>query len=311
MQVLRAVTRYAYAPVLVLGLNAAGLAIVAAGLHYGWLALVLFAAVGLAFVAERISPCHQAWNNSHGDEGANTVHALVYEISSLNGVMLLPVIAWLTPWDGIWPTHWPLVVQVLMAIVVADFAFTMVHYWSHRYPILWRLHAVHHGVPRMYGFNGLVRHPLHQTLDMVVGTLPLALAGMPVEVALLLGLAVSIQLVVQHSNVDYELGPFRNWMSIGKIHHLHHVNWGKEGDCNFGLFTTLWDRMLGTFHPEPPRAIGAGDLGIDEVPHFPRGSYVEQLVFPFVYEPGKGEPVRYSHPPTHGHGPGDRLHPAE
>ena len=311
MQVLRAVTRFAYAPFMVLGLNAAGFAIVATGQHYAWLAAVLLAAVALAFAAERISPWHDAWNHSHGDEAANTIHALVYEISSVNGVMLLPVIAWLTPWEGIWPTHWPLLVQLLMAIIVADLAFTMVHYWSHRYPILWRLHAVHHGVPRMYGFNGLVRHPLHQTLDMVVGTLPLALAGMPIEVALLLGLAVSIQLVVQHSNVAYELGPFRNVMSIGKIHHLHHVNWGKEGDCNFGLFTTMWDRMLGTFHPEPPRAVGATDLGIDEVPHFPRGSYIEQLVFPFVYEPGKGEPERYAHPGQNGPGSGDRLHPAE
>lgn len=310
MDALGTATRYGYAPFMVLGLNFAGYAVIASGMHYGWLAAVLLIAIAASFAAERISPCEQQWNHSHGDEAANVLHAVVYEISSINGVLLMPLIAWLTPWDGIWPTHWPLILQLLMAIAVADFAFTLVHYWSHRYPLLWRLHAVHHGVPRMYGFNGLVRHPLHQTLDMAVGTLPLALAGMPVEVALLLGLAVSIQLIVQHSNVDYALGPFRNVMSIGRIHHLHHVNWGKEGDCNFGAFTTLWDRLLGTFHPEPPRPIKSNDLGIDEVPHFPAGSYVEQLVFPFVYAPGKGEPERYAPDRKLSDG-GDRLHPAE
>ena len=75
--------------------------------------------------------------------------------------------------------------------------------------------------------------------------------------------------------------------SFGRIHHLHHVNWGKEGDCNFGLFLTLWDRLFGTFQPEPSRPIQAHDMGIDEVPNFPK-SYVSQLVFPFAYKPGEG-----------------------
>lgn len=312
--------RYLYAPFMILGLNGAAFYIVSQGLSYAWLAGILLLALGVAFIAERIVPVQEAWNHSHGDEKANVAHAFAYEISNINGVLLLPIIAWLVPWQGIWPHHWPLIAQVLTAIVIADLAFTLVHYWSHRFPLLWRLHAVHHGVPRMYGFNGLVRHPLHQALDMVVGTLPLALAGMSPQVAILLGFAVSIQLIVQHSNVDYALGPFRNAMSIGRIHHLHHVNWGKEGDCNFGLFTTLWDRMLGTFQPEPPRPITATDLGIDELPHFPRHSFVEQLMLPFVYNPGHGEPERYRQPPPSSSAAaaplarrptGDRLHPAE
>lgn len=310
MRPLKLATRYGYAPMMILGLNGAGYVVVSNGHSFAWLALVLVLAIGMAFAAERISPAHEEWNHSHGDEAANVWHAAAYEFSSISGVMLLPIIAWLVPWEGIWPHSWPLIAQVLLAILFADFAFTMVHYWSHRLPILWRLHAVHHGVPRMYGFNGLVRHPLHQSLDMAVGTLPLALAGMPTEVALLLGLAISIQLIVQHSNVNYELGPFRNAMSIGRLHHLHHVNWGKEGDCNFGLFTTLWDRMLGTFNPEPPRPILAGDLGIDDVPDFPK-SFWQQLVFPFVYQPGVGLPSAAPKPPSSSVPSNNQLHAAE
>lgn len=311
MSALKDVFRYAYAPVMVIGMNAAAFVVVAHGHHYGWLAAVLLAAIAFVFAAERIAPVHDAWNHAHGDEPANAIHAIVYELQSLNGVMMLPLIAWLTPWEGIWPHDWPLIIQVLIAVIVADLAFSLVHYWSHKYPVLWRLHAVHHGVPRMYGFNGFVRHPLHQVLDMGVGTLPLALAGMPVDVALLLGVAVSIQLLVQHSNVDYELGPFRNTMSIGRFHHLHHVNWGKEGDCNFGLFTTLWDRMLGTFQPEPSRPIKANDLGVDDVPDFPK-SYWEQLVFPFIYTPGVGVPTKPPASATAAPEQGqNKLHPAE
>lgn len=272
---------------MLLGLNALGILVVLNGYSYLWLAAILLSAIGLAFVAEQISPFFREWNAGHDDETTNVFHAIVYEISNVNAILLIPVVTYLFPSIGIWPTHWPILAQLVLAVILADAALTYLHYLSHKWGFLWRLHAVHHGVGRLYGFNGLVRHPLHQTIDLAIGTSPLVIAGMPSEVAILLGLAISIQLVIQHANVDYVLGPFKNWLSIGELHHLHHTNWGTEGDCNFGLFFTVWDRMLGTFHPKPPREIHANDLGIDEVPNFPK-TYWEQLIFPFYYRPGAG-----------------------
>jgi sterol desaturase/sphingolipid hydroxylase (fatty acid hydroxylase superfamily) len=295
MAVLGALVRYGYAPFMLLGLNGAAYWIVASGYSYAWLAPLLVVAFVSAHLAERVAPWYEEWNDpahDHHDDTANIWHIIVYEISNVNGLLLIPIIVWLFPFQGIWPDSWPIVAQWAIAIVVADFGFMVVHMVSHHVPMLWRLHAVHHGVGRLYGMNGLVRHPLHQTLDMIVATAPLVILGMPVDVAVLLGFSVSIMLIVQHSNVAYALGPFRNQLSIGRIHHLHHVNWGKEGDCNFGLFFTLWDRVFGTFQAEPPRTIHAHDMGIDEVPNFPK-SYIEQLLFPFIYKPGAGEPERY------------------
>ncbi len=284
---LRTLVRHGFVPFMLLGLNGLGFLVVSQGWSYGWLALILLVAIGTAFLAERVSPWYPEWNQSHGDETTNTLHAIVYEISNINAVLLIPVLTYIIPTLGVWPTSWPLLAQLLLAIVLADFALSLLHYLSHRWNFLWRLHAVHHGLGRLYGFNGLVRHPVHQMIDLAIGTSPLIILGMPTHVAILLGLAVSIQLIVQHSNVSYALGPFRNWLAIGQLHHLHHVNWGKEGDCNFGLFLTVWDRLLGTFHPDTPRPIHAADMGLDEVPNFPK-TYWQQLLFPFYYQPGAG-----------------------
>ena len=291
----RQVIRFGYVPLMLLGLNALAYMVVSSGHSYLWLAPILLSAFAIAHAAEHVLPWYEEWNHSHGDEQSNLLHTLVYETSNIQAVFMIPVIVWLFPLQGIWPTHWPLVAQLVMAIIIADFAFTMMHYLSHRWPILWRLHAVHHGVGRLCGFNGLVRHPIHQSLDTIVGSAPLVILGMPPEVAVLLGLSISLQLIVQHSNVAYALGPLRNHLSIGQIHHLHHVNWGKEGDCNFGLFFTFWDRILGTFQPEPSRPIAAHDMGIDELPDFPK-SYLQQLILPFVYKPGEGAPQSYAWP---------------
>jgi sterol desaturase/sphingolipid hydroxylase (fatty acid hydroxylase superfamily) len=294
MKVLREVVRYGYAPFMMLGLTGAAYWVVASGHSYLWLAPLLGLAYATAFTAERIAPFFDEWNDhhTHGDTSANVLHVAAYELSAINGVLLIPVICWLFPYQGLWPTHWPLWSQVLIAFIVADFVFMLMHYLSHRYAPLWRLHSVHHGVGRLYGFNGVIRHPLHQVIDMVIGNMPLVIIGMPVPVAVVLGFLISVTLIVQHSNVDARLGPLQKHLSIGRIHHLHHVNWGTEGDCNFGLLLTCWDKMLGTFHEKPPRPITANDMGVDELPHFPT-SFVEQMVLPFVYKPGAGERERY------------------
>jgi sterol desaturase/sphingolipid hydroxylase (fatty acid hydroxylase superfamily) len=281
--VTRQLVRFAYVPFMLIGLNGLAIWLVASGQPIWWLAGILATAIGAAFVAERISPMHEEWNHAHDDTHRDVLHAVVYELSNMNSVLLLPVLTWLLPWQGIWPHDWPLLAQLVMAIIVADFGLSMLHWLSHRVPMLWRLHAIHHGSTRLYGFNGLVRHPLHQVIDLAIGTLPLVLAGMPQNIAILLGLAISVQLIVQHSNVDYVLGPFEKWLSIGKLHHMHHVNWGKEGDVNFGLFLTVWDRMMGTLQTTSTRPVTASDMGVDE-PNFPT-RFVDQIVHPFQSRP--------------------------
>jgi sterol desaturase/sphingolipid hydroxylase (fatty acid hydroxylase superfamily) len=304
MPALRAIVRYGYAPFMMLGLTAAAYLVVSelavAGDNpwaYLWLAPLLVLAYVTAFGAEKIAPFFDEWNDhhEHGDTPTTVLHILVYEYQSIVGVVLIPVICWLFPFQGLWPTQWPLWAQVIVAFVISDFMFMIMHYISHRYAPLWRLHAVHHGVGRLYGMNGVMRHPLHQVIDMIIANAPLVIIGMPVPVAVMLGFMISITLIVQHSNVDARLGPLQKHFSIGRIHHLHHVNWGTEGDCNFGLLLTIWDRLLGTFHEKPPREITAKDLGVDEVPNFPKG-YVEQFLFPLHYKPGQGEPERYRKP---------------
>ncbi len=280
MTVVRVFGRYFYVPTMIVGLNAGAVALVAAGRSYAWIGLLFVLAIGLSLLMEWALPYELAWNEGHDDRAKDLAHGVIYEISNITAILILPFITMIVPWHDVWPSSLPIALQLLLAIVIADFCMAMIHYVSHRVSFLWRLHAIHHGVHRLYGFNGLVRHPLHQTLDLAAGTLPLILAGLPVDVAVLLAFAITIQLLVQHSNVDYVLGPFRHVLSVGAVHRLHHVNWAGEGDVNFGLFFTAWDRLLGTLRMESERPPGAGDVGIQDSPHFPQ-NYARQLALPF------------------------------
>jgi len=271
--------RRAYGPIFFLGFNAIAVQVVASGASRYWLAPLLLAAIAASFLAERIAPYEAVWNRSRGDVARDVLHAVVNETVTLAAVASIPMLTDLAPWPQVWPTAWPLGLQLALAIVVADAGITFTHFASHKVEPLWRLHAVHHSVTRMIGFNGLMKHPIHQALETAVGATALVLVGLPLDVGALLGFAVTVQLLLQHSNVDMRIGLLASIWGVAPVHRHHHRSSVAEGDVNFGLFTTIWDRVLGTCAPDrpPPRD---GQIGIAGRSNYPI-DYGAQLLEPF------------------------------
>lgn len=280
MQLLPPLVRYGYAPLMLLGINGTAIWLAATGAPKPWLLAVLVVAIGLSFAAERILPYDDAWNQSTGDAGRDVTHSAVNETLILASVAAIPALAAIVPSVDIWPHDWPFVAQVLVAILAADAGITLVHLASHKVGVLWRFHAVHHSVKRFYGLNGLMKHPLHQTLEMTAGVIPLLLIGLPVPVASALALAVAVQLLLQHSNADYRVGPAKHVLALNEGHRFHHLKWAGIGDVNFGLFTLIWDHLLGTYSHDPARRFTSDDLGMAAKPNYPV-HYLPQLAEPF------------------------------
>lgn len=279
MQILREIVRYTFAPVFFIGFLALAVGIVASGENLLWLAGLLLPAIALSFLAESIAPFEAVWNHGKGDIKRDILHALVNEVSNAVSVALIPVLAAFTHGIDVWPGELPLWAQLFMAIFIADFGITFAHFISHKYKPLWKLHAVHHSVERMYGFNGLMKHPLHQAVELIAGTTPLLLIGMPIEIGALLAFAAAIQLLLQHTNVDIRVGWLIYVWAVAPGHRHHHVRAESRGDVNFGLFTMLWDHLLDTFVVDRPQPRD-GELGVAEHPDFPK-HYVAQLIYPF------------------------------
>jgi sterol desaturase/sphingolipid hydroxylase (fatty acid hydroxylase superfamily) len=279
MGILRFFVRYGYAPLFFIGFIGAAGWMVENDASKLWLAALLLPAIALSFIAERIAPFEEIWNHSKGDSSRDMLHAIINELSNAASIAAIPILAAMTHGFDVWPSEWPLWAQLVMTILIADFGITMAHYASHKVEALWRLHAVHHSVERMYGFNGLMKHPLHQAIELTAGTTPLLLMGLPLEIGALLGLAVAIQLLLQHSNTDMRVGPLIYFWAVAPGHRLHHLAHKVKGDVNFGLFTMLWDHLLGTFVKDRPQPRD-GELGIAGRPDYPVG-YGAQLVEPF------------------------------
>ena len=277
---MKSLIRYGYVPFMILGINGAGIVVASSNSPKYWLLALLLASIAVSFLAERVLPYRGEWNTPHDDHSRDFAHATVNELLTLGSLAVVPVATALTPFNGVWPREWPFVLQVLGAILVADLGITLVHLASHKVPLLWRFHAVHHSVTRAYGFNGLMKHPLHQTLETFVGFAPLILLGLPTRVAYAAALCAAVQLLLQHSNVDYRVGGLRRVLALNQAHRFHHLKWAGVGDVNFGLFTLLWDHILGTYSYDPARSFSSSDLGMAAKPDYPT-AYLAQLAEPF------------------------------
>lgn len=271
--------RYLSFPLFFFGYNGLGLWLIASAAPPAARYALLALAVLTMFAIERLIPWQPAWNRNPGDAGADLLHALVNTALTAAGIAAVPLLMPLLPWTIYWPAHWPFLLQVVVAVLVLDMGIAAVHHASHRSPWLWRFHSIHHATERLYGFNGWMKHPVHQLLETGVGILPLLLLGVTPAVAAALGFCVAIQLLLQHANADYRIGPFKRLLATAEVHRFHHLR-GAAGDVNFGLFTTLWDHLAGSYRycaAEAPRAADAVGLA----PPQRSQSYAAQLAAPF------------------------------
>jgi sterol desaturase/sphingolipid hydroxylase (fatty acid hydroxylase superfamily) len=245
-----------------------------------FLLLLVIGFIGVSFIIEKIMPYDTKYNVPQGDRLRDFLHAIFNESISIIGLLSVPFIMVIVPNVSLWPSELPIIVQLLIAIFIADIGITLIHYVSHKNILLWKFHAVHHSIKRMYGFNGLMKHPIHQIIETLAGVTPLIILGIPQDIISLLLVAVILQLLLQHSNVCYFTGPIRYLLAVNKLHRFHHLNTAKEGNVNFGLFTTFTDHLLGTYFYDEKRKIKIKDLGMQDFPDYPV-QYLEQIAEPF------------------------------
>lgn len=101
MPTLKQITKWTYAPLMLLTFNGAAIALVHSGAPKASLAGLLLAAIAMSFLAERFIPYHEDWNHPKGDTLRDGLHALVNEGSIAVSVLLIPIMAAIVPFPPI------------------------------------------------------------------------------------------------------------------------------------------------------------------------------------------------------------------
>ena len=158
---------------------------------------------------------------------------------------------------------WPLWAQVAVAFVVLDFAIWLQHLASHKIPILWRLHRVHHA-DRDFDVTTAIRfHPVEIALSMLFKIALVYALGAPVIAVILFEVILNGAAMFNHANVRLPAGLDR-WMRLAIVtpdmHRVHHSIHRHEHDANYGFNLAVWDRLFGTYIAQP--AAGHQDMTI-------------------------------------------------
>ena len=148
-------------------------------------------------------------------------------------------------------TLWWIPISVLLALVLHDTYF----YWMHRivhHPKLYkRIHLVHHQSVNPSPWASYSFHFLEGILEAMVA--PLILFLIPMHPIALILFGLSSFMINVYGHLGYEIAPrwFRHSLlfeilNTSTHHNLHHAKF----HGNYGLYFRVWDRLLGTEHPD-------------------------------------------------------------
>lgn len=244
---------------------------------------VYFSALMIATLLSRFQPYYEHWQQPQQDTVTDWLHLLI-STSVASGVFQLLAVESHLFRDHfsivVWPNHWPWYIQLPVLATLAEFG----GYWSHRamHTFNWlnRVHTIHHSAKRLYPLNATRNHPIDVLITLICTLTPLMMLGVSEENLSLLSSFLIAHLVLQHANLEFDLGVFERWLNLCKLHKWHHLPDMEKQRANFGNVLLVWDHVFGTYRDFNQNAEDA--LAIDLGTHQNMATdYVSQLTYPF------------------------------
>lgn len=158
--------------------------------------------------------------------------------------------------------------KLILSVILLDLTTYWIHRASHKIPLLWKLHRVHHSDTAVDSSTTFRFHPLELVLVYQTGNIIAAgLFGIDVMSLTLYYFIIYIFFFLEHSDLNYP-----KWINntIGLVfvmpdhHKVHHHQEQHFTDSNFADIFILWDRIFGTFKILPVEEIKYGLIEFKE-----------------------------------------------
>ncbi len=233
---------------------------------------------------EIFMPHERSWQHPDGQSLASILHTLTSK-GTVQGLLIFSSTIGLADSFGgaagtglaIWPEDWPMWAQVCLGVVAAEFALYWAHRAGHELDFVWRFHAIHHSVTKLWFLNTGRFHFIDSLMSIVMGLVVLTVLGAPMEVVKWLLVVTAFIGMLTHCNVEMRFGVI-NWVfNTPGLHRWHHSKDLKEGNRNYGENVMIWDQLFGTYYNakyRPPVDIGMKD--------YMPVAFWKQLLWPFL-----------------------------
>jgi sterol desaturase/sphingolipid hydroxylase (fatty acid hydroxylase superfamily) len=252
------------------GLMASAIAVNAYGMSTDmpllWLNISYFGLALAIFCAERLMPHEARWNESDGQLWPDIGHTLLSK-STVQVLIIVPAltgIGALASTEGAiwWPRDWPVAAQIALGLIIAEFGFYWAHRLCHEIRALWRFHAVHHSVTRLWFVNTGRFHFIDTMISVAFGLGVALTFGLPQDIIVWVSAITAYIGLLTHTNAEMRTGILDYVFNTPALHRWHHSRVPEEGNRNYGENLMLYDVAFGTHFVSRRRP--PVDIGINE-----------------------------------------------
>ena len=179
------------------------------------------------------------------------------------------------------------------SVIALDLAIYLQHVMFHAVPALWRLHRMHHADLEFDVTTGLRFHPIEIVLSMGIKLAVVAALGPPAVAVLVFEVLLNATAMFNHSNVRIPQGMDRilRWIVVTPdMHRVHHSIHPSETNSNFGFNLPWWDKLLGTYRPQPKEGHDSMTIGIEQF-RTGRDLWLDRMLIQPLRGPASGYPI--------------------
>lgn len=145
-------------------------------------------------------------------------------------------------------------VEGLAAVLILDLVIWTQHLVTHKVPVLWRLHRVHHADRDMDVTTAIRFHPVEIALSMLLKIGVVYLLGPSAVAVILFEVILNGMAMFNHANLRLPLAldrVLRLVIVTPDMHRAHHSVLREEHDSNYGFNLSIWDRIFRTYTDQP------------------------------------------------------------
>lgn len=189
---------------------------------------------------------------------------------------------------------------VALGILALDLVVYLQHAMFHAMPALWRLHMMHHADLDIDATTGLRFHPVEILISLLVKLGAVALLGVPAAGVVAFEVILNGMAMFNHGNVRMPLAvdaALRLLVVTPDMHRVHHSVVIRETNSNFGFNLSLWDRIFGTYRPQPAAGHLEMTIGVSHLREAKWRNLFWMLALPFIRQGGAYPLGRYGREP--------------
>jgi len=184
----------------------------------------------------------------------------------------------------------PALLKIVFSVLVLDLVIYLQHVMFHVVPLLWRLHMVHHTDMDIDVTTGVRFHPIEIVLSMGIKMIVVVLIGPPPIAVVIFEILLNGTSMFNHGNVRYSQNIdsiLRLLVVTPEMHRVHHSTIRWESNSNLGFNFPWWDRLFGTYRPQPAKGHLEMTIGLDQYKEPKKLTLPWLLVLPFIGKLGK------------------------